>query len=48
MKKSEILKFKLSEVQANFDREEYEKSVIALEAAGKMIISALNDYNKTH
>lgn len=46
MKKDEELDFKLREVLGNFQKEEYEKSLLILEEAGKLVISALNVYNK--
>ena len=48
MKKDETLKMKLDEVLWNFKKEEYEKSLLQLEEAGKMIISSLNAFNKKH
>lgn len=46
MKKKETLELKLREVMFNFEKEDYEKSLLALEKAGKMIISSLNTYNR--
>ena len=48
MKKDEELDFKLRDVLNNFKKEEYERSLLALEEAGKLIIASLNAYNRKH
>jgi hypothetical protein len=46
MKKDEELNLKLRDVLKNFKDEEYERSLLSLDAAGKLIIAALNIYNR--
>ena len=46
MKKDEELKMVLREVIGSFDQEEYERSLLQLEKAGKLIIASLNAYNR--
>ena len=45
MEKEEELKMKLSIVQNEFKKENYEKALLKLEEAGKIIVVALNAYN---
>jgi len=48
MKKDEKLKMILREIERNFNKEQYEDSLLKLEEAGKLIIASLNAYNKKH
>ncbi|MCK4454457.1 hypothetical protein KAU51_03945 [Candidatus Parcubacteria bacterium] len=46
MKKAELLKFRLREVETEFNKEHYDIALQKLEAIGKMIVTSLNVYNK--
>jgi len=46
MKKNEELQMILRDVSYQFEKEEYERSLLKLEKASKLIIAKLNAYNK--
>ena len=48
MTREETLKMKLAEVESEFKKEHYDIALQKLEEAGKVIVVALNAYNKKH